>query len=51
VAAVRAAGYSGATTTALGLARPADLFRLARVRVDRSDGVDGLVGKLRALGA
>jgi peptidoglycan/xylan/chitin deacetylase (PgdA/CDA1 family) len=51
VAAVRAAGYSGATTTALGLAQPADMFRLARVRVDRSDGVAGLVAKLRSLGA
>ena len=51
VAAVRAAGYSGATTTALGVAQPADMFRLARVRVDRSDGVDGLVAKLRSLGA
>ena len=51
VAAVRAAGYSGATTTALGVAQPADMFRLARVRVDRSDGVDGLIAKLRSLGA
>jgi peptidoglycan/xylan/chitin deacetylase (PgdA/CDA1 family) len=51
VAAVRAAGYSGATTTALGLARPSDMFRLARVRVDRSDGVAGLAEKLRSLGA
>lgn len=51
VAAVRAAGYSGATTTALGLARPHDMFRLARVRIDRSDGVEGLVAKLQSLGA
>ncbi len=51
VAAVQAAGYLGATTTAPGLARPTDMFRLARVRVDRSDGVRGLAGKLRALGA
>ena len=50
VAAVRAAGYLGATTTAPGLATPADLFRLPRVRVDRSDGVAGLAEKLRSLG-
>ena len=51
VAAVQAAGYLGATTTAYGLARPADMFRLARVRVDRSDGVEGLAAKLEALRA
>jgi len=51
VAAVRAAGYSGATTTAPGIARPTDMFRLARVRVNRSDGVAGLVEKVRTLGA
>ena len=46
VAAVRAAGYLGATTTAPGLATPSDMFRLNRVRVDRSDGVAGLAAKL-----
>lgn len=51
VAAVRAAGYLGATTTAPGLARPTDMFRLSRVRIDRSDGVAGLAAKLRALGS
>lgn len=51
VAAVRAAGYSGATTTGPGLGRPTHMFRLARVRIDRSDGVAGLVTKLRSLGA
>ena len=50
VAAVKKAGYMGATTTAPGLARPTDMFRLARVRVDRSDGVAGLAAKLRAAG-
>jgi len=50
-AAVRAAGYSGATTTTPGIARPTDMFRLARVRVNRSDGVAGLVEKVRTLGA
>jgi peptidoglycan/xylan/chitin deacetylase (PgdA/CDA1 family) len=50
VAAVRDAGYSGATTTALGLGTPADMFRLARIRINRSDGVGGLAEKLRSLG-
>jgi hypothetical protein len=51
VQAVRAAGFLGATTTAPGLATPADMFRLNRVRVDRSDGVAGLAAKLHAAGA
>ena len=51
VAAVRSAGYLGATTTAPGLATPADIFRLNRVRVDRSDGVAGLAAKLARCGA
>jgi len=51
VAAVRSAGYLGATTTEPGLATPADTFRINRVRVDRSDGVAGLAAKLRAVGA
>jgi peptidoglycan/xylan/chitin deacetylase (PgdA/CDA1 family) len=51
VAAVRSAGYLGATTTAPGLATPSDMFRLNRVRVNRSDGVDGLATKLHAAGA
>jgi peptidoglycan/xylan/chitin deacetylase (PgdA/CDA1 family) len=47
VAAVRRAGYVGATTTIEGLASPADgLWTLHRIRVDGSDGVDGLAGKL-----
>lgn len=51
VAAVRAAGFLGATTTNYGLARPSQgLLTLSRVRVNRSDGVAGLAGKLRALG-
>ena len=36
VAAVKAAGFVGATTTDEGLATPADLFTLARVRVHRA---------------
>jgi peptidoglycan/xylan/chitin deacetylase (PgdA/CDA1 family) len=49
VAAVQRAGYFGATTTNYGLARPSDLFTLARIRVDGSDGVRGLAAKLAAL--
>ena len=41
LAAVRAAGYRGATSTRLGLGRPNELFTLARVRVDGGDGVAG----------
>jgi peptidoglycan/xylan/chitin deacetylase (PgdA/CDA1 family) len=51
IAAVRAAGFVAATTTVEGLARPADPFELSRVRVSRSDGVQGLAEKLAALGA
>jgi peptidoglycan/xylan/chitin deacetylase (PgdA/CDA1 family) len=50
VAAVRKAGYLGATSTEYGLARSSDLFALDRVRVNGDDGVSGLVAKLRALG-
>jgi peptidoglycan/xylan/chitin deacetylase (PgdA/CDA1 family) len=49
VAAVRDAGYLGATTTRHGLARRYERFTLARVRVDRRDGVGGLARKLAAL--
>jgi peptidoglycan/xylan/chitin deacetylase (PgdA/CDA1 family) len=51
VAAVKAAGYLGATTTQPGLADPAHLYTLSRVRVNGSDGVAGLASKLRSLGA
>ena len=51
IAAVEAAGYEGATTTEFGLAAPtAGRFTLARVRIDRGDGADGLMRKLAALG-
>jgi peptidoglycan/xylan/chitin deacetylase (PgdA/CDA1 family) len=51
IGAVEAAGYEGATTTRFGLASPtAGRFTLARVRVDRGDGADGLMRKLAALG-
>jgi peptidoglycan/xylan/chitin deacetylase (PgdA/CDA1 family) len=49
VAAVVAAGYLGATTTESGLADRRDPYRLARVRVDRSDGVAGFAMKLTQL--
>jgi peptidoglycan/xylan/chitin deacetylase (PgdA/CDA1 family) len=49
VAAVQRAGYLGATTTNFGLARAGELFTLARVRVNGSDGVKGLAAKLAAL--
>ena len=47
VAAVRRAGYLGATTTNEGFASPDDgLFTLRRLRVNGSDGVAGLARKL-----
>ena len=49
IAAVQQAGYLGATTTDYGLARPGDLYTLARVRINGSDGVGGLAAKLTAL--
>jgi peptidoglycan/xylan/chitin deacetylase (PgdA/CDA1 family) len=47
-AAVRAAGFLGATTTEYGLARPSELYTLDRVRIDGGDGLIGFVAKLRA---
>jgi peptidoglycan/xylan/chitin deacetylase (PgdA/CDA1 family) len=49
IAAVRRAGYLGATTTQYGLATPNDLYTLRRVRVNGSDGVAGFAAKLRTL--
>jgi peptidoglycan/xylan/chitin deacetylase (PgdA/CDA1 family) len=46
IAAVRAAGFLGATTTNEGLARRDSLYTLSRVRVNGSDGVSGLASKL-----
>jgi peptidoglycan/xylan/chitin deacetylase (PgdA/CDA1 family) len=46
VAAVRAAGFLGATTENEGFARPDSLFTLDRVRVNGGDGVAGLAAKL-----
>ena len=50
VAAVKAAGYLGATTTDPGIATPGDRFRLARVRVNGSDTPASLLARLRAGG-
>jgi peptidoglycan/xylan/chitin deacetylase (PgdA/CDA1 family) len=44
---VTRAGYLGATTTIPGLASRNDLYRLRRIRIDRSDGVRSLARKLR----
>jgi peptidoglycan/xylan/chitin deacetylase (PgdA/CDA1 family) len=48
VAAVKAAGFSVATTENPGLARKSEPFTLARIRIDPGDGVSGLIRKLRA---
>jgi peptidoglycan/xylan/chitin deacetylase (PgdA/CDA1 family) len=48
-AAVKAAGYRGATTTEFGLARASEPFTLDRVRIDGGDGVHGLARKLAML--
>jgi hypothetical protein len=47
VAAVRAAGYLGATTVNPGLASPSQPFTLNRIRVNYSDGVSGFVAKMQ----
>ncbi len=50
LAAVRRAGYLGATTTNPGIARPGQgLFTLDRIRVDGSDGVAGFAKRFRSL--
>jgi peptidoglycan/xylan/chitin deacetylase (PgdA/CDA1 family) len=49
IAAVREAGFDGATTTEYGLADGTEPFTLARVRVSRGDGARGLERKLAAL--
>jgi peptidoglycan/xylan/chitin deacetylase (PgdA/CDA1 family) len=46
VAAVRRAGYLGATTTNYGLARPPRFYELKRVRINGSDGSAGFARKL-----
>ena len=49
VAAVKAAGYIGATTTRAGFASPRDLFRMSRIQVGRSMTGGDLLRRLRAL--
>jgi peptidoglycan/xylan/chitin deacetylase (PgdA/CDA1 family) len=49
VAAVRRAGFLGATTTTYGLARPPAYYALDRIRINRSDGLTGFAQKLTAL--
>jgi peptidoglycan/xylan/chitin deacetylase (PgdA/CDA1 family) len=51
IAAVRRAGYLGATTTNYGLAQSRDLYALSRVRVNGSDGVAGFASRVEGLGA
>jgi hypothetical protein len=49
VAAVRRAGYLGATTENDALAKPSQRYTLGRIRIDGSDGVRGFASKLLAL--
>jgi peptidoglycan/xylan/chitin deacetylase (PgdA/CDA1 family) len=49
VAAVKAAGYLGATTTDPGLARPSRPFTLERIRVLPGEGARGVAEELRRL--
>jgi hypothetical protein len=51
IRAVRRAGYLGATTELPGEASSRRLYELHRIRVDGSDGVSGLKGKLSRAGA
>ncbi|MGZ5311776.1 MAG: polysaccharide deacetylase family protein [Solirubrobacterales bacterium] len=46
--AVRRAGYLGATGVKPGIAKPSEMFRLRRIRVQGSDGVAELEAKLAA---
>jgi peptidoglycan/xylan/chitin deacetylase (PgdA/CDA1 family) len=48
IAAVRAAGFLGATTEDPGLARPTEPFTLSRIRIDAGDGPPQLAAKLAA---
>lgn len=48
VAAVQAAGYLAATTTRYGLAKPGELYALARVRINGTDSLSAFAAKLEA---
>jgi peptidoglycan/xylan/chitin deacetylase (PgdA/CDA1 family) len=50
IAAVKRAGYRGATTTQPGLARPATPYALARIRINGGDGPMAPAEKIRAAG-
>jgi peptidoglycan/xylan/chitin deacetylase (PgdA/CDA1 family) len=47
IAAVRAAGYFGATTTVYGLARPSSPYTLRRIRVNGSDSAADVLSHVR----
>jgi peptidoglycan/xylan/chitin deacetylase (PgdA/CDA1 family) len=47
--AVRRAGYFGATTENPGLAQPADLYTLSRIRVDRGESIAAFGRQMEAL--
>jgi peptidoglycan/xylan/chitin deacetylase (PgdA/CDA1 family) len=47
IAAVKAAGFHGATTENEGLARPSEPFTLDRIDIGPGDGVQGLIERLR----
>jgi peptidoglycan/xylan/chitin deacetylase (PgdA/CDA1 family) len=49
IAAVQRAGYLGATTTNYGVARPDDMFTLARIRVGGSEGLATFADELQRL--
>jgi peptidoglycan/xylan/chitin deacetylase (PgdA/CDA1 family) len=51
VAAVKRAGYMGATTVDEGLGEKAQAYTLKRIRIDGTDGVTGFASKLQAAGA
>jgi peptidoglycan/xylan/chitin deacetylase (PgdA/CDA1 family) len=47
IAAVRAAGYFGATTTVYGLAKPSSPYMLRRIRVNGSDSAADVLANIR----
>jgi peptidoglycan/xylan/chitin deacetylase (PgdA/CDA1 family) len=49
IAAVREAGFFGATSTEFGLARPSDPYTLDRIRINGHDGLRGFASKLTSL--
>ena len=48
IAAVQQAGYLGATTTRYGLAKPSELYTLARLRINGTDSLGAFAAKLEA---